>query len=267
MSSTNSPTIDLQKISVDIARRLSSLRCFLSAVEDLLNCNTLTSAEFRRHGRKIIALAEIARATLTRAGLKLHLFTSCSPSFLPFKSAYFKLLLVLRCHRNDFVPELRARTGRLILPLSTRLVIRCKNDPYTQLGIDESLISASAEAVRPSGKCPAGPSGSVTSSTPARQFNPSTLVMPPPDAFPTKSQQREDRGRPNHRRKSLYSITLTRSRPVHRQHPVRDQQPVPEQRDGGANSTLVRSFSRTSRRHFGIFCTGKQLPHIRNRVI
>ncbi|KAH7911260.1 hypothetical protein BJ138DRAFT_944968 [Hygrophoropsis aurantiaca] len=265
MSSTNSRRIDLQKISVDIARQLYSLRCFLSAIETLLNCDTLTSAEFRRHGRKIIALTEIARTTLTRAGLKLHLFTSCSSSLLPFKSVYFKLLLVLQRHRHEFSPELRARVGRLILPLSTQLVIQCRNDPFTQLGIERSLITISAETPPVSSQSPTAPLLSLQSSSAAsRQFNAPALIMPPPDAFPAPSAPREDRGRSNHRKKSIYSIAATKSRPLHRQYPARDFQASDPSGTSGNNPGRI--FSRTSRRIFGIFCTGKQSPQAGNRM-
>ncbi|EGO02998.1 hypothetical protein SERLA73DRAFT_70471 [Serpula lacrymans var. lacrymans S7.3] len=250
MSADISPTVDLQKSSVDIARRLSCLQYFLSAAGELLTCSRLALSEFKRHGKKIIALMEIARTTLTRAGLKLHLFTSCSASFLPYKSVYFKLLLLLRFKRNNFTADLQGRLKRLLLPLSTRLVIRCKIDPYSQLGLDESLIKA--------GSCPSQrqwtlPGSSGTTST-ARKHEVPDKVMLPPDAFPVDSEQGDSRNRTS--TKFLYGTSTARSRPVHRQHPNRETKLW----DSGTENSppAVRSGPFPGRRNFGIFCGGRK---------
>ncbi|KAI6143438.1 hypothetical protein BKA82DRAFT_4185990 [Pisolithus tinctorius] len=113
------PPLNIREFAIDIAHRLSSLRDFLEAAEHLMKHNNLfTDAVVKHHGRKV------ARMTLTQVGLKLHLFTSCSAKYQPFKSAYFKMLVLLRQHREEFPAELLERVDRLLLPLTTRLAKR-----------------------------------------------------------------------------------------------------------------------------------------------
>ena len=100
----------------------------------------------------------MARTTLNRAGMKLHLFTSCPPKFQPYKSAYFKMLvLMIRQNQDQFPTELQGRgcfrmstdlihlgiflgrVDRLLLPLTTQLVIGRNHDPYAQLGIADLM--------------------------------------------------------------------------------------------------------------------------------
>ena len=51
---------------------------------------------------------QIARGTLTRAGIKLHTFTSCPPSVSAHKEAYFDLLRALKAARHELDdPNLR----------------------------------------------------------------------------------------------------------------------------------------------------------------
>jgi len=44
---------------------------------------------------------QIARGTLTRAGIKLHTFTSCPPGVSAHKEAYFDLLRALKAARHE----------------------------------------------------------------------------------------------------------------------------------------------------------------------
>ena len=97
-------------------------------------------------------VVKIAHATLTRAGLLLHAFTSCSAALAPHKTVYFRLLQVLKTRRYDIQLDLRGacfdsffsqhadlvliamsfvtvRMNRLLLPLSTRMIIRRKGEP------------------------------------------------------------------------------------------------------------------------------------------
>ena len=88
---------------------------------------------------------QIARGTLTRAGIKLHTFTSCPPSVSAHKEAYFDLLRALKAARHELDdPNLRSeyqtsqhgflrtnislqliadRIGQLLLPLHSWFVI------------------------------------------------------------------------------------------------------------------------------------------------
>lgn len=60
---------------------------------------------------------KIARATLIRAGVKLHTFTSCSPPLQPLKSEYFAILRALKERHRDIVD----RKGRRRFRGSTHL--------------------------------------------------------------------------------------------------------------------------------------------------
>jgi hypothetical protein len=47
---------------------------------------------------------QISRATLIRAGIKLHLFTSCTPALQNYKKVYFDILRALR-ERQDLISD------------------------------------------------------------------------------------------------------------------------------------------------------------------
>ncbi|KAH7882686.1 hypothetical protein F5I97DRAFT_1907561 [Phlebopus sp. FC_14] len=257
MDSQISPPVDFQKFAIDVAHRLSSLQYFLDASEDLLRLNNLlTDADVKCHGRKILAMTEAARMTLNHAGLKLHLFTSCSPKFQPFKSAYFKMLVLVCQHRHEFQPELQGRVNRLLLPLTTRLVIFRNNDPYAQLGIAESMKSLRMGSELK--KAPPQNAGDAHRTCLLSTSNNIAASMPPPDAFPPKPPSKEERDKRFFKKKMLFSMAIPRLRPVHRQHPVH---PVLDIKSSGTDDesapSTPRVFART-RRHFGIFCTGKQ---------
>ncbi|KAH0834184.1 hypothetical protein J3R83DRAFT_11496 [Lanmaoa asiatica] len=237
-----------QKFAIDIAYRLSSLRNFLEASEDLCRYSErLTDADIQHHGRKV------ARTTLNRAGVKLHLFTSCPPKFQPYKSAYFKILvLIIRQNQDQFPTELQGRVDRLLLPLTTQLVIWRNHDPYAQLGIADlmkNLNSRSRPQRNPQLERPS--SIAVPLRVPPWPLNNIAASMPPPDAFPPKVTE-DKQGK-----RSSLDLVVRRSRPVHKQHPPRPEletQPSPAEDD---ESTAPRPFPR-ARRHFGIFCTGNK---------
>lgn len=211
-----------------------------------------TDAVIKHHGRKLLAIVEVARMTLTRIGLKLHLFTTCSAKYQPFKAAYFKMLVLLRQHREEFPAELLDRVDRLLLPLTTRLVICHNHDPYAQLGIAESmrnLATPQAKHTAPALQTPT----ERHRRTPPWPINNIAASMPPPDAFPTKSSPHEEKHRRQSKKRSL--LNCNHSRPVHRQHPSHPP-PSPDPSGSDATPSTPRAFSRTPR-YFGIFCTGK----------
>ncbi|KIK95196.1 hypothetical protein PAXRUDRAFT_827257 [Paxillus rubicundulus Ve08.2h10] len=248
-------SVEIQKFAIDIAYRLSSLRNFLEASEDLLEFNnSFTDIDIQRHGRKLLAIMEVARTTLDRVGVKLHLFTSCSPKYQPYKSAYFKMLVsMIRQHKEYFHPELRGRVDRLLLPLTTRLVIRRNYDPYVQLGIADlmkNLDNQSPLQKKPSVKFPTSATGWRVPPWPSNNI---AATMPPPDVFPPRAA--DDTGK----KKRPFLDSAARRRPVHRQHSPR---PEPPQSGGDAAPSMTRPFTHT-RRHFGIFCTGKSPQHPR----
>ncbi|KIJ64273.1 hypothetical protein HYDPIDRAFT_28709 [Hydnomerulius pinastri MD-312] len=252
-----SAPVDLQKFAIDVAHRLSSLRNFLDASEELLKCSEiLTDADVQRHGRKILAMIEVARTTLNRAGLKLHLFTSCTPKYQPLKSAYFKMLVLLvRRHRDEFHPDLRGRVDRLLLPLTTRLVIGRNSDPYAQLGMADLMRNIDTDSQPKKAPLVAEASGceSMPRRLPPWPSNNIAASMPPPDAFPPKPEKKG-------KTRSLLDLFMRRARPVHRQHPPRPEIEVkPVVTSSESTPNMSRPFVRT-RRHFGIFCTGNKLP-------
>ncbi|KAF9221827.1 hypothetical protein BS17DRAFT_784776 [Gyrodon lividus] len=253
-----STPVGIQKFAIDIAYRLSSLRNFLEASEDLLRYNNLlTDADIQRHGRKLLAMMEVARTTLNGVGLKLHLFTSCSPKYQPYKSAYFKMLvLMIRQHQHQFHPDLRGRVDRLLLPLNTRLVIWRNHDPYAQLGIADIMKDLDSRS-NPQRKPPVEPSTSapVLWRVPPWPLNNLAVSMPPPDVFPPKAAEATGK-----KRRSFLDVFIRRARPVHRQHPQRPELDMKPAQSGDTTPSTSRPFTRT-RRHFGIFCTGnKQSP-------
>jgi len=224
----------------------------LDASDDLCRYNErLSDADIQRHGRKLLAMMEAARTTLNRAGVKLHLFTSCPSKFQPYKSAYFKMLvLIIRQNQDRFPPDLQGRVDRLLLPLTTQLVIWRNRDPYAQLGIAD-LMKNLKNGSRPLRKPQLEPSSApIPPRVPPWPLHNIAASMPPPDAFPPKVTPEERRGK-----KCSPDSAARRSRPVHKQHPLppeRDTQPSSDDVD---EPSAPRLLTRT-RRHFGIFCTG-----------
>ncbi|EIW76629.1 hypothetical protein CONPUDRAFT_146455 [Coniophora puteana RWD-64-598 SS2] len=281
----------LRQISLDLANNLSSLSSFLPAaqqVEILMTRIRFTLSQFRQHGKRLIALMEIARSTLTRAGVKLHLFTSCPEHLLAYKSQYFKLLLLLQYHRPHFAPELRARLHRLLLPLSTRLVIHRKSDPsdpFSELGIDKALVRASLSGASSPTLGDKQPQHSVSPSDASRSVTPSlgspsrtssppseATLMPPPDAFPDKVTEHPLTAL---QRKYLLNSSLLRATVAathvhpanpHRQHPKAAAEPALEPSvDAPGPMAPRRNFHGPRRKQFGIFCTRKQAGHLARR--
>ncbi|KAG1750333.1 uncharacterized protein EDB91DRAFT_1078399 [Suillus paluster] len=165
------PALDRRRVAIELTGHLGSLGTFSRSQQE--------DSELQRYGRKIIALTEVARITLTREGVKLYLFVLCSSTLLPFKSAYFKLLVLIRRRKHAFPSEL---DGRLLLPLCTRLVICCGDvDPRAQLGIDDLL------------EVPETPTGKRTTHRATPKSDESD-VMPPPDAFASKKARIDQLG-------------------------------------------------------------------------
>ena len=84
-------TIDLNANAVDIACRLSSLRYFLEAVEELQTCKNMASTTFRRYSRKVHNLhGSFIRAALTTCHAQI--ISLIEVISLPFKIYQFNLL-------------------------------------------------------------------------------------------------------------------------------------------------------------------------------
>ncbi|KAG2117111.1 uncharacterized protein F5147DRAFT_671226 [Suillus discolor] len=239
------PTLHRRRVTLELTERLCSQKHVQDGINDLLKFSHLRDSEFQCYGRKIIALTEVARSTLTRMGVKLYLFITCSQTLLPLKSAYFKMLILIRHHKHAFPLELDDRINRLLLPLYTHLAIRYGgvDTARTQLGIKELLVAPNAPAA---GKMTCPPAATILSVP-----KPNTAeAMPPPDSFVKK------RARINRLGEFIKQQSTRESHA--RKHLVPKQYPAGDPGDNEEPSCPRRVFTRTNAQYFGIFCTGKQ---------
>ncbi|KAL4065483.1 hypothetical protein V8B97DRAFT_1163185 [Scleroderma yunnanense] len=161
------------------------------------------------------------------------------------------MLVLLREHREEFPGDLLGRVDRLLLPLSTRLVICHNSDPYAQLGIADSMKKLATTHPK---TVPVQAPGEQRRHTPSWPTNNIAASMPPPDAFPQKPLPQDEKSRRCSKKRML--LNLGHLRPVHRQHPPRPTIDSSPTANGDSAPNAPRVFTRT-RRHFGIFCTGK----------
>ncbi|KAG0694894.1 hypothetical protein DFH29DRAFT_297945 [Suillus ampliporus] len=230
---TTSPLHSIvDEFAIELTERLGSLEHFMEGVSELLKFSQQEDCELQRHGRKIIALTEVARTTLTRVGVKLYLFVFCSSTLLPFKSAYFKLLVLIRRRKHAFPFELDDRICRLLLPLYTHLVIRCGGiDPRAQLGIDDLLEVPNA----PTGKRTTQPAAAAVSPAPKSA---ASNAMLPPDAFAKNQVRNNLLGQFIQQRSAKKSHAQRRLVP--KQYPAGDEtRLVPKQYPAGDGTRLV----------------------------
>jgi len=245
--------VDLRQRAGELAQRLGFLGHFLSAAHELLDIiRHLSSEILLLHSRKIVTLVEISRATLTRAGIKLHLFTSCTPTLRNYKTLYFDLLRALRERQEVIVnsDNLQDRVNRLLMPLSTWLVIHRRDSPSM---VPSGPMSTNVDTT------PSPPP--VSANRPSATAHPVPApeeLMPPPTSLPHRFQQSPStspRGRPlilqpDHNQPSgVIRMARTRSpRPVLLEEPkIMELPPEP------VASPIIMP-RRTQR--FGIFCTG-----------
>nr|GAT45931.1 predicted protein [Mycena chlorophos] len=114
---------------------------FLEAARNLivtLSPSHLSSADLRRHSRKIIRLLETARDTLQAIGMSLYLFAACPERRQERKDVYFDLLRILASRRDDIDPALSGRTNALLARLSSNFRIR-RQDAAFQPAVDDSM--------------------------------------------------------------------------------------------------------------------------------
>ncbi|KAG1816708.1 uncharacterized protein BJ212DRAFT_1352698 [Suillus subaureus] len=264
MNNDITPTLDCRRVTMELTERLCSQKHVRDGINDLLKFSRSEDSEFRRYGRKIIALTEVARSTLTRVGVKLYLFVVCPQTLLPLKSAYFKMLILIRRRKHAFPLELDERINRLLLPLYTHLVIYYGGvDTRAQLGIKELLVAPNAPAAGKRTCLPATAISSVSKPDAAE-------VMPPPDAFAKKRARvnrlgefiKQQSTKESHARKHLVPKQYPTGDPgdngakpvVSKEYPAVDIKPD----DNEGPSLPRRVFTRTNIKYFGIFCTGKQ---------
>ncbi|KAL0952468.1 hypothetical protein HGRIS_006736 [Hohenbuehelia grisea] len=175
------PPVDLSTRVTEIAAALGSLNNFMAATRELLTCSALPAAEFLKSSRKIVALIEIARSTLTAAGLSLYSFAYCPSEYASYKEVYFELLRMLDAHKEHISDGLQGRTVRLLSLLYPHCVIK---RGYGSAERCARRVVAHGPAPRarhgssPSRRAPYSGAGSVITSLSI------SSTMPPPDAFP-----------------------------------------------------------------------------------
>ncbi|KAG1762596.1 hypothetical protein EDD22DRAFT_564025 [Suillus occidentalis] len=131
------PALHSRRVTLELTTRLCSKDHLLQGINDIMKFEHSEDCELQRYGRKIISLTEVARSTLKRLKVGLYLFVACSEDLLPFKSAYFKVLLFIERRKHAFGSDLNERISHLLDPLYTRFVISCGGvDPRAQLGIE-----------------------------------------------------------------------------------------------------------------------------------
>lgn len=163
---------------------------------------------------------------------------------------------------------------RLLLPLTTQLVIGRNHDPYAQLGIADLMKNINSRS-RPQRKpqleqqqpscaavplrVPPWPLNNIAASMP-RMLHFHTLcvchpnrVASAPDAFPPKETEYK------RVKRSFLDLVARRSRPVHKLHPPRPEPETPPPPSDDDEPVTPRLSTR-ARRHFGIFCTGNRRP-------
>ncbi|VDC04841.1 unnamed protein product [Peniophora sp. CBMAI 1063] len=250
-------SLDLQGAS-DLGSRLSFMNtCHDASVELLEIIHDSSDVSFERQARKIITLIEIARSTLTRGGLKLHSFASCPPALTFHKQAYFMLLEALRDRRHLIDDNtLKERAARLLLPLSSGLVIRRRSMSVTSDGRtpppDEIGSDAESQTLR-------------RTAAPARRLPPAPpLAMPPPAALPSKdasspaSYEPPAGGEPPLWR--VERLARTRSRPSQKHLPPAEGVP------GDDTPPVIYTVQRVRPHRYGIFCSaGSANPSIADR--
>ncbi|KDQ55941.1 hypothetical protein JAAARDRAFT_195186 [Jaapia argillacea MUCL 33604] len=251
--------VDPQARAVELAKHLASLVYFLEAAQELLKCGELTQAEFSHQAKKIVTLIEIARATLTRAGIKLYTFTSCPDALTAYKVAYFELLKMLqaqRIHIHD--PVLRRRADRLLFPLSSRFVIGKDSQPSRNHSANSPRSQPFPLPRRPV----SSPQYTDFHFCAADDLRGLSSMMPPPDAFPRRPPRSEKH------------ITLSIPEQVRElsRSPLRRPMSQGEVDDAAGDDSDI-PYRPPPRRKFGIFCTAKSpsqfsgggQPHVSRR--
>ncbi|KAH9984301.1 hypothetical protein BJV77DRAFT_199546 [Russula vinacea] len=188
--------VDLRQRAGDLAHRLGYLSHFMPAAQELLDIiHHLSSEILLRHNRKIVTLVEISRATLSRAGLKLYSFTSCVPALRNYKTLYFDILRALR-ERQDVIVDcdnLRDRVSRLLMPLSTWLVIHQGDASSATPFSTPASLNRDATPPLPPEKFQLQHRKSSHIQRPPATAQPATAapeeLMPPPSSLPHRFQQ------------------------------------------------------------------------------
>jgi len=242
------PGLDCDAVD-NLASSLASLQGFFVAVEELRQLCAASSPTCISNAdlATLVSLVEVAKGTMRRSGVRLHLFASCPTRLQEYKAAYFRLLRDLqhlsRCTRPGS-QDLIERLGRLLFPLSTRFA----NGPLWASGDAPNRRSDVRDH-----------SGPVKGARPAPLRSPagSENLMPPPPTAPTNFLKRP--------RLASGRIIQRHKRP----HITEAKQKYEEPSDGSNDSSESDSDDEADsypvfvparsplRNSFGIFCTGR----------
>lgn len=229
---------------MDLARRLSSLRDFISAANELTACDDCSSHYIKRHCRKIVTLIEIARTTLTRSGVKLHHARPCMPALQRYKAAYLDMLRMLERQRSRMQDDraFQERVDRLLLPLAATPRHGVAEDTAGPSSVHSCLSGAPSLFAPPPPPPPlqAPRAGAGTAG-----------AMLPPDVLlgrPSRSWT------PDAWKQGHLTLSPQRGRPSWHDRSGNERDEGSDDEDDEPQPVLVQQ----SRRRFGIFCTGKQ---------
>ncbi|KLO17724.1 hypothetical protein SCHPADRAFT_994067 [Schizopora paradoxa] len=181
----------------NLASSLASLLGFFDAAEELRQlCASLASSSScisNADLATLVSLVEVAKGTMRRSGVRLHLFASCPENLQEHRAAYFRLLRELQCLSRFSPPDSQdvlERLGRLLFPLSTRFA----NGPLsTSNGVSSRcLVMQDMSNNLPTSKVkaslladPYAGNGSRTASL-RPQADPEKLMPPPPPEITTR---------------------------------------------------------------------------------
>ncbi|GJE92945.1 hypothetical protein PsYK624_091040 [Phanerochaete sordida] len=227
----------LRQGAMDLARRLSSLRDFISAAHELAACNDLPPHHIKRHCRKIVTLIEIARTTLTRSGVQLTSARPCMPALARHRAAYLAMLHMLEAQRRAMQDDraFQERVDRLLLP-------RAAPPPPRHGPAEESAGASAAHRC-----CRGAPPVFAPPPPPVVREKAAGGAMPPPDVL---------LGRPA---QPWTPDAWTRDRPALPQLRTRAAWPGGDAGDDSDEDDEMQPVLLPQpRRRFGIFCTGKQ---------
>ncbi|KAG1863129.1 hypothetical protein F4604DRAFT_1957319 [Suillus subluteus] len=134
-----------------LATRLESLDHYLDAMTEIMKFSDAEDRQIRHYGHKIISLTEIAYATVN-CSIGATLLVICSEENVPYKAAYFKMLVWIRRRRSAFPTYMNTRISALLdYAIEHNMVLRTKGiDPRVQLGIKELIIVRQPRAARQS---------------------------------------------------------------------------------------------------------------------
>ncbi|KAG1873476.1 hypothetical protein C8R48DRAFT_818288 [Suillus tomentosus] len=255
------PTLHRRRVTLELTERLCSQKRVQDGINDLLKFSHSQDSEFQRYGRKVLSFLLIPFYSQLMVSLKIIALTE---TLLPLKSAYFKMLILIRHRKYAFPLELDDRINRLLLPLYTHLAIRYGgvDTARTQLGIKELLVAPNAPAA---GKMTCPPAAAILSVPKPNAAE----AMPPPDSFAKKRARinrlgefiKQQPARESHARKHLVPKQYPAGDPGDNwARPLAKEYPAANIRSGDNEepSRPRRVFTRTNAQYFGIFCTGKR---------